>query len=325
MTITVSMAEQFGGLLRKLKDTYGWPALRAMSAQDLIVLLERSCRSPADYGAVRALDPWMRSGLRDLLAAPPGQRQRHWPKLSIDLGCPADVLEASAKKMDRSLALSRADRRDLPTTSVVAVDQPRNGQTSRITPLLLGATAIGLAGGLALTIQIGRYRQEVMRQQQASREQKAELDRVKRQLSEREQSAGTSESESPTRSATSETLPRPALPESAPDPPSPGPTPSSASASEQTVAAQWNGCERDADSNATAPQSGEVWWPVTGPLASLEAVRRHCRADAFRNRDGNVQVASFRDRSAAASFAEQLSADSQHPYTFYVGEPSRYD
>uniref|UniRef100_UPI001E3138D2 hypothetical protein n=1 Tax=Synechococcus sp. 1G10 TaxID=2025605 RepID=UPI001E3138D2 len=73
------------------------------------------------------------------------------------------------------------------------------------------------------------------------------------------------------------------------------------------------------------PQTGDTWWPVVGQSESLEAVQRHCRGDAFRNRDGNVQVASFRDRSAAVAFAQELSADRQHPYTFYVGEPTSYD
>jgi len=319
------MAERFGRLLRSLKETYGWSAIRSMPAQDLIVLLTRSSRSDEDHVAVDAFGPWIQLGLLDLLSAPPRQRQGHWRKLSADLGSPAAVLEASAQRMDRVLALSRADRRDLPTPAAVAADHSPSAPAGRIMPLLIGTGVLGMAAGLALTIQIGRYRQEVIRQQQASREQKAELDRVKRQLSQRDQAAGRSGSESPRRSLAPEALPTPALPEGAPDPPVPEPSPSPTRASGEPEIPRWSGCEPVAAGSGASPQPGDLWWPVVGPLTSLEAVRRHCRADAFRNRDGNTQVASFRDRSAATAFADQLSADPQHPYTFYVGESTRYD
>jgi hypothetical protein len=65
-----------------------------------------------------------------------------------------------------------------------------------------------------------------------------------------------------------------------------------------------------------------VWWPVVGPAESLAAARRFCRADAYTNRSGNVQVASFRDRDTAEAFAEELSSDMSHPYGFWVGDPS---
>jgi hypothetical protein len=35
-----------------------------------------------------------------------------------------------------------------------------------------------------------------------------------------------------------------------------------------------------------------------------------------------VQIASFRDRATAETFAQQLTSDNSHPFTFNVGEPT---
>ena len=103
-------------------------------------------------------------------------------------------------------------------------------------------------------------------------------------------------------------------------------TPAMPSADEAPPAAaasgQWQACLDYASNEGTAPQAGETWWPVVGPAEALEASRQHCRADAFINGSGNVQIASFRDRSTAETFAQQLSSDNSHPYGFRVGEPT---
>ncbi|WP_369820098.1 hypothetical protein, partial [Synechococcus sp. 1G10] len=138
---------------------------------------------------------------------------------------------------------------------------------------------------MALAIQITRYRQEVLRQQQATQEQKAELDRVKRQLSEREKAAANPPTARSLPSSVPDALPRPSLPAGMPEPPmpvpaSPLPSPDTASASSDL---RWDGCEQGGEAGS-APQTGDTWWPVVGQSESLEAVQRHCRGDAFRNR-----------------------------------------
>jgi hypothetical protein len=85
---------------------------------------------------------------------------------------------------------------------------------------------------------------------------------------------------------------------------------------------QWQACKEDESRSAPMPQPGDVWWPVVGPRESLAASRQFCRADAFINKTGNVQIASFRDRATAESFARELSGDPSHSYRFRLGEPS---
>jgi hypothetical protein len=85
----------------------------------------------------------------------------------------------------------------------------------------------------------------------------------------------------------------------------------------------WQACREDENIDAAPPQAGETWWPVVGPSESLSDSRAHCRADAFINKSGNVQIASFRDRSIATRFAAELSADNSHPHQFWVGDPSQ--
>lgn len=103
---------------------------------------------------------------------------------------------------------------------------------------------------------------------------------------------------------------QPQAPEQPADPPAPSNT------------ATWQACVDYASDGGAPPQQGETWWPVVGPAEALAASREHCRGDAFSNASGNVQVASFRDRSTAAAFAEQLTRDNSHPYSFWVGDPS---
>lgn len=84
----------------------------------------------------------------------------------------------------------------------------------------------------------------------------------------------------------------------------------------------WDPCKADEYQSIDQAQSGQTWWPVVGPRSSLESVLSRCRADAFINKSGNVQVASFRDRNTARSFAERLNRDSTHAFQFWVGDPT---
>jgi hypothetical protein len=86
--------------------------------------------------------------------------------------------------------------------------------------------------------------------------------------------------------------------------------------------ALWQACIDENGQTGAPPQPGETWWPVVGPGNSLSDARRHCRPDAFINRNGNAQISSFRDQETASAFAERLSQDSSHPWRFWVGDPS---
>lgn len=107
--------------------------------------------------------------------------------------------------------------------------------------------------------------------------------------------------------------PAPAVPE----PAAPEPVPDA-----QPTAGQWQACVDYPGHDGPAPQSGETWWPVVGPAEALDASHQYCRGDAFINASGNVQIASFRNRDTAAAFAQQLTTDDSHPYTFWVGDPT---
>jgi len=84
----------------------------------------------------------------------------------------------------------------------------------------------------------------------------------------------------------------------------------------------WQACQQDSMVEKASPQTGETWWPVVGPAEALQDAKKHCRSDAFVSAStGKVQISSFRDRSIAARFAELLTSDNSHPWSFEVGPP----
>lgn len=84
----------------------------------------------------------------------------------------------------------------------------------------------------------------------------------------------------------------------------------------------WQACEQDSMVEKASPQPGETWWPVVGPAEALQDAKLYCRSDAFVSaRTGKVQISSFRDRSVAVRFAELLTSDNSHPWSFEVGPP----
>ena len=87
-------------------------------------------------------------------------------------------------------------------------------------------------------------------------------------------------------------------------------------------AGRWQACAEQFAQAAEPPRPGETWWPIVGPRDSLDDARRYCRADAFVNRSDNAQIASFRDYDTAVRFADQLTRDTSHRWSFRVGEPS---
>lgn len=87
---------------------------------------------------------------------------------------------------------------------------------------------------------------------------------------------------------------------------------------------QWQACVDYASNDGLPPQPGETWWPVVGPIAALDAARRNCRADAFKNTSGNAQIASFRNQGTARAFTQQLNSDSSHGFSFWLGDPTPF-
>lgn len=335
LTPLESSATSFGKLLRGLKDTYGWVPLREIETEDLIHLLEHSAGTDQERESLQRFAPWLRQDLLELLSTSPKKRDQQWSAVSLStpIGWSGAATSTALRILDCSLALSSSDRRGSTPAGVQVVSSTSPNTAPWKLPVLGGVAGVVLAGGLALAVQVTRYRQEVLCQQQATSEQKAELVRLKGELEKRKRSDTSSSQTSRLQPENPEPLPRPSLPERSSEPPvlpsTPSPSPLPAPPPAPPMAAlppdvPWEGCEQ-ATGEGPPPQPGDIWWPVVGPPSSLEAVRRQCRGDAFENKDGNVQVASFRDRSAAESFAGRLSADSRHPYTFYVGEPTTYD
>jgi hypothetical protein len=178
-------------------------------------------------------------------------------------------------------------------------------------PLVVGGAAIfGLAIGLSSAIHIFMYRSDM----NSSAESKSE---VAQNPPPRRPALWTPDPPRP--KAASQTAPQMPSPTENTAPESPPP---SGQTVETRSNALWQACIDENDQTGAPPQSGETWWPVVGPGDSLSDARRHCRPDAFINRNGNAQISSFRDQATASAFAERLSKDSSHPWRFWVGDPS---
>ncbi|SBO44239.1 protein of unknown function [Cyanobium sp. NIES-981] len=307
MDLKQSSINDLAALLKGLKQNYGWATLRGMPVQDFRVLLDRAARTESERNAIREFDEWIGHGLLEVLSSRSSQRIKAITDFTASLDQPKDEVIASIEKLDRAIALTRADRRLQRagnTSSVLSKTQ--HHPASRLI-LVAGIAILIMAGGFAVTVQIEQYRRELASQKKASASQKNELENLKRELEKQKKTEAEKEQVERLAPSNPAPLPRPKLPEAPP----------------AQTAQPWPVCELF--SRESPAQSREVWWPVVGPTDSLDAVRRFCRQDAFRNRDGNVQVASFRDREMAAAFADQLNSSRQHPYTFYVGDPTIYD
>ncbi len=178
-------------------------------------------------------------------------------------------------------------------------------------PLVVGGAAIfGLAIGLSSAIHIFMNRSDMNPLVESKPE-------VARNPSPRRPAQWTPDPPRP--KAASQTAPQLSTPTENTAPESP---PRSSQAIETRSNALWQACIDENNETGAPPQPGETWWPVVGPGDSLSDARRHCRPDAFINRNGNAQISSFRDQATASAFAERLSQDSTHPWRFWVGDPS---
>jgi hypothetical protein len=318
-------------LLRQLKDIYGWPALCAMPADDLLVLMQRSARETDASSSLQAIAPWLRCGLLNLLCLPARQREDQIAQIAQMTGADPENLKRALLVLDKKLQLSRAERIQISNDHERTdpdVDESASALQSRPSAVLAAALGIGLGIGLLVTYQVSSYRQSLQRQLEAKDAQarKSKATSEERKQGENRQ-VPASQSPPSVSAPPPPEIPRPSVPESTALPePTPSEQPRRENSDTQTATAEirWQGCD-SADPTAGTARSGNTWWPVVGPPDALLAVQRHCRSDAFRNNDGNTQIASFPDRSVAETFARELSGDSRHPYFFYVGDPTVYD
>ncbi len=331
MKLDDQTVEKAAGLLAQLKETYGWASLCAMPVEDLVLLMERSARDADAAQASKVIAPWLHAGLLSQLQLSAKQRNDLIARSAVDTATDPQSLRNALLAFDKKLRLSREERlKGAADGKRADADGPSSGVQATPSTVLAVALGIGLAVGLLVTYQVSSYRQVLQRQfdtsEEAARKAKAEADQQPEQEEEQRKSP---QPPSATPLPEPSELPRPSLPEStAPTESAPSEQPrESATATQPSTPAddiRWQGCDSP-DPTAGTSRAQNTWWPVVGPPGSLAAVQRHCRSDAFRNNDGNTQIASFPDRSVAEAFAREVSGDSRHPYLFYIGDPTIYD
>lgn len=157
-------AGDFGKLLRRLKNTYGWAVLSRMAPAELILLVERSARTEAEVKASQFFAPWLSQGLLGLLILHPRQRDQQPPPWPVAGATSSETLKATLSCLDRALALSRSERQLAGRDAGPAEAAAASPRAQPLVPALVLASMIGLAAAMAVTVQIARYRQEVVRQ-----------------------------------------------------------------------------------------------------------------------------------------------------------------
>jgi len=145
--------QAFGWMLRGLKETYGWPGLTGLEPGALIQLLERSAKDRSEAELVDRVDPLIRAGWMDLLAAPRSERAALAAAVAGRIGVSASALTPLADACRRSLALGFGERR-------AATAPARQGQQGWIGFAI--ATILVAAAGFVLAVEAGRGRLEVV-------------------------------------------------------------------------------------------------------------------------------------------------------------------
>jgi hypothetical protein len=233
-------------------------------------------------------------------------------------------------RLDASLCLGRGDVLPLesfppqPCPDPEQVDPAERDRSSAPRSGCLWLILLGAAVGVALAaiaLQVARTRAEF----------EAELAAAEALLRQNQEAPPPQEPPAPAPVPEPEQLPplgqRPSMPIPPPSTPPSAPLPERSPFQERSMALlPWRGCDDPALIPAPeAVGSDRELWPVLGPAASLDAVRRQCRPDAFLNLENEVEVARFADPRAARRFADTLTSNMQHPFAFRVGSPSRPD
>lgn len=295
--------QAFGWMLRGLKETYGWPGLTGLEPVALIQLLERSAKDRSEAELVDRVDPLIRAGWMDLLAAPRSERAALAAAVAGRIGVTASALTPLADACRRSLALGFGERR-------AATAPARQGQQGWIGFAI--ATILVAAAGFVLAVEAGRGRLEVVGLRERNQSQQEEIEKLEEALAQARNSLQQLESSA---AAAVPASPPSRLPEAPPDP---WPMDSQGSTTFSSTE-RWSGCET-LPAGPDLPRPGDVWWPVVGGPETLEAVRRHCRSEASTTSDGRTEVARFPDLEGAERFASRITADPRHGFIFRVGE-----
>lgn len=328
----IERSDYVASLLKECKDTYGWSAVRTMNYTELTLLLQRLASEPKDREAVSAYERLFQNGLLELLSTPRKQRQVELNHLASSLYATPDDLNDLLSRFESRLRLSRADKRlagsNTKTRTVVSVPPWKRYKWL----ILIGSLFILSSVGISIGFQLYRTRTELSRQKENSQKQKDDIEKLKQQLADQKPARTKDEEVATDASIEGESSNDSRIPSSSetgtssspmPDLPATADSETDARPSAITSSIRWDGCDVTQGS-PSKPRQGDVWWPVVAPASALENVREHCRSDAFLNRDGNVQVASFNDRSQAEEWARLVSADTKHPYRLWVGDSTVY-
>ena len=302
-----------------------------MPSKELSVLLYRSAREPEQKQAVAAFEPFLKAGLLDLLSMPRNLRDDRIKALEKVVDSSPEVIRANIHTFDKELRLRPSERFHWSELSE-AGSTPVESTWKRYRWVMLTGGALLMASvGLAIGMQLHRTQSEIARQQKTTDQQRKDIEQLKQKLADEQQRTAEAEVVASSASTGSTLPPTPSIPRSTTNVPStrldrntdPRTAGSSASPHSMSSSLKWDGCEVSL-AGATRPIPGQIWWPVVAPPSALESVRQHCRADAFLNGAGNVQIASFPDRDQAERWASRASSDSQHPYRFWIGEATVY-
>lgn len=296
------------------------------------MLLQRLGSEPRDREVVSAYEPLFRNGLLDLISTPRKQRQTELHGLASSLNATPVEIDALLSQIENRLHLSRADKHlsnfSTKTRTVVTVSPWKEYKWLIVAGSLLLLSSVGIS----IAFQLHRTRVELSRQIESSKKQEDAIERLKKQIADQKPTLANEGEVAADASIQEEISSDSRIPSSSEtgSPSSPitdSPNLRSAEAdgrpTEVSSPIRWDGCEVNQGS-ASRPSQGDVWWPVVAPASALEKVRIHCRSDAFLNRDGNVQVASFDSRAQAEEWARRVSADDNHPYRLWVGDSTVY-
>lgn len=313
-------ADYVASLLKQCKETYGWAALRAMNSKELTLLLRRSVPESSPQETVWAFDPLFQYGLLELLSTPRKRRQNLLQEMAARFHSTSSDVEELISLFDQQLKLGRAELRE---------EQFNTQPADRVSPaawqryrwsLLSGGLLLIAAAGISIGIQLYKTQTDLARQKENSQQQEKDIESLKQKLA--EQKKKEKQAMNPLPSGTPGVA-KPVAPPAATIPDPAPRLPSTPSRVDRLSSLRWDGCDQS-NQPVSEPRQGDQWWPVVAPSSALESVRNHCRGDAFINRDGNVQVASFNNRARAAEWARRVSMDNSHPYQFWVGESTIY-
>lgn len=300
---------QFAQLLRTLKFTHGWPAMRAMDSTELLTLMERKASDVRTREVVQRFQPLLTAGLLPLLDTNETLRLQGANEIAAKVTITSDRVLALVRGIDESIGFSHRHGGVPVSIQTRSAPVPVSGSSYRVLLWIAGGGLVASAL-FAPIARMGSNRIIASNQKLAiSQPATTTIGRVEQEPPPEPVQLSVDASASPAGMELVSTPPLAGTEQVPMDPAS--------------SALAWQACQGSDDPELSAdkgPSSSR--WTVIGPPESLEDVRQHCRSEAFVLPDGTVQVKSFADRGEAVAFAAELSAEPQHPHRFRVGEPT---